>query len=99
MMQIMQGDAYDVAITLKDEDNHPITDSDVDEVEVTLGNLEKSAIYSEGEWVISLSQEETFALEGIEGLQVRCLFRSGDVAGAKVGKVYILNSASKEVLR
>lgn len=98
MMQMMQGDAYDLAITLKDENNYPITDADADEVEVTLGNIEKSAVYSEGEWVISLSQEETFALNGIAGLQVRCLFHGGDVAGANVGKVYILTSVSKEVL-
>lgn len=98
MMQMMQGDAYDFAITLKNENNNPITDSDADEVEITLGGIEKSAVYSEGEWVISLSQKETFALNGIAGLQVRCLFHGGDVAGAKIGKVYILRSDSQEVL-
>lgn len=103
MMTIMQGDAYDVTLTLTDDNDDRITDADVLDVEITLGGLSKTyssgdVIYSSGEWAMSLTQDETFAMSKVLPLEARVKFNSGDVVGAKVGNVYVLPSKSKEVL-
>ena len=63
-MQIMQGDAYYIAITLTDDDDEPITDGTV---YITLGTLVKEVTYSAEEeaWLFPLSQEESFALDSL----------------------------------
>lgn len=104
MMQMMRGDAYEIALTLKDEQNHAITDEDVAEVEISLGDLTKTftsgaVIYDDGKWLFPVSQGETLsAVAAINTLQVRVKYALGDVVGAKVGKVYVIPSASNEVL-
>lgn len=104
MMQMMRGDSYEIAITLKDEQNHPITDADVAEVEIALGDLIKTyssgaVIYNDGKWLFPVTQGETLsAVAAINTLQVRVKYALGDVVGAKVGKVYVIPSASNEVL-
>lgn len=102
-MQIMQGDAYEVAITLKDDNDTTITSADVADVEITLGNLSKTytdgAIsYDDGEWLFPLSQDESFALNAISRLQVRVKNNSGEVIGANVGIVFVKPSQSAKVL-
>lgn len=104
MMQMMRGDAYEIAITLKDEQNHAITDEDVAEVEIALGDLIKTyssgeVVYDDGKWLFPVTQGETLsAVAAISTLQVRVKYLLGDVVGAKVGNVYLTPSASNEVL-
>lgn len=104
MMQMMRGDSYEIAITLKDEQNHAITDEDVAEVEISLGDLTKTftsgaVIYDDGKWLFPITQGETLsAVAAINTLQVRVKYLLGDVVGATVGNVYVLPSSSNEVL-
>lgn len=104
MMQIMRGDQYEIALTLTDEQNHAITDEDVAEVEIALGDLVKTyssgaVIYAEGKWLFPISQGETLStVAAVNTLQVRVKYLLGDVVGAKVGKVYVTPSSSNEVL-
>ena len=105
-MNIMQGDEYDVNITLKDADGEPITEVGVTDVEIGIGSLTKT--YSDGEvsydsenkqWVFRLSQTETSGLKnGVLSFQVRVKFGGGDVVGAKLPSVGVSPSTSKEVL-
>lgn len=96
-MKIMQGDSYNIAITLTDDDGEEITSAD--EVSVTLGKLTKTVTYSEGDaaWLFPLSQDETFALDFLCGMEVRV--KTGtNVVGASLGNVYVIPSTSTEVL-
>ena len=102
-MTIKQGDAYDIAIMLENEDGTAITPENVSVVEIALGSLIKSfpegdVTFSEGAFLFPLSQEETFPMRGTKRLEVRVKFLSGDVAGAKLGSIAIDSSISREVL-
>lgn len=103
MMNIMKGDAYEIAITLKDEDENAITPADVLDVEITLGKLSKRLTedevhYDDGKWIFPMTQEETFALSPVAGLQARVKFLTGDVVGGRIGNIYVRPSNSAEVL-
>lgn len=96
MMQIMQGDAYYIAITLTDDDDQPITDGTV---YITLGTLTKEVTYSAEEeaWLFPLSQEESFALDSLCGLEAR-LVNGATAVGAVIGNVYVIPTENKEVV-
>ena len=95
-MKIMQGDAYYIAVTLTDDDDEPITDGNV---YVTLGTLIKKVTYSEEEeaWLFPLSQEESFALDFLCGLEAR-LVNGATAVGAVIGNVYVISTENKEVV-
>ena len=103
-MQMMRGDAYEIALTLTDEESQAITDADVTDVEIVLGGIRKTyangdVTFSDGKWIFPISQEETLnGLPSVSGLQVRVKYTLGDVVGATVGNVYVLPSSSNEVL-
>lgn len=94
-MKIMQGDAYYIAITLTDDDDEPITDGTV---YVTLGSLTKEVTYGAEEeaWLFPLTQEESFALDFLCGLEAR-LVNGATAVGAVIGNVYVIQSENKEV--
>lgn len=104
MMEMMRGDAYEIALALTDEEGNPITTEEVAEVEISLGDVTKTytsgdVVYDDGKWLFPLTQDETlFTLAPVSGLQVRVKYLLGDVVGAKVGNVYIISSNSEEVL-
>ena len=101
-MNIRQGDAYDIEITLKDDAGQAITDAVVDTLEVTLGAITKTypgdVTYSEGVFTFPLTQTETHALTGILPFQARVKFLDGSVVGTSLGMAAISISASKAVL-
>ena len=102
MMQIMRGDAYNVALTLKYDDNTAITPADVSDVEIVLGNLVKryssgDIVYDDGEWLFPITQTDTFYdLPPVSALQVR-VKTGNDVVGVRVGTVFVL-PAKGEIL-
>ena len=104
MLQMMRGDSYEIAITLTDEENQPITPADVSEVEIALGDLKKTytsgdVTYNDGKWLFPVTQDETLStVAAVSTLQVRVKYLPGDVVGARVGNVYIVPSSSNEVL-
>ena len=103
MLSMMQGDAYDIHLTLIDEDNTPITDADVSKVNITFGGTTKSypdgaVTYDadEGEWLYPVTQAQTIGMPPIADLSVRVKFIGGDVEGANIGNVYVIPSEDKE---
>lgn len=102
MLSMMQGDAYDIRLTLvREDDDSPITDTDVAKVNITFGGTTKSfpngsVDYDNGEWIYPVTQGQTIGMANVSELSVRVKFNSGDVEGAIIGNVYIVPSADKE---
>ena len=101
---MMQGDSYGIPIELLYEDDSAITTEDVINVEVVIGTIIKTyasgeVLFTNGQWIVTLSQEETFKFPSTYvSAQVRLVFRDGSVKGASLGKVHVLESMSKVVL-
>lgn len=103
---MMQGDSYNLEIEILDADGVAVTDSEVLDVEITIGFLRKTyakheVTYSEalGKWLFPITQEESFKLPatGVKA-QVRVAWNTGGVEGVSLGCVHIDESTSKEVL-
>ena len=103
---MMQGDQYRLPIELKDADGTFVTQKEVKDLEVFVGNTRK--ILSKDEVVfeplenvfyVSLSQKETFMMRGDVSVQARILFLSGDVVGIDLGKINFAEATSKVVLK
>lgn len=101
MLSMMQGDAYDIHLTLVKDDDTAITDADVSKVNITFGGTTKSypdgaVSYDDGEWLYPVTQAQTIGMAEVAELSVRVKYNTGDVEGAKIGNVYIIPSADKE---
>lgn len=103
---MMQGDQYRLPIELKDADGTFVTEEEVKDMEVFVGNFRK--MLSKGEVVfeslenifyVYLSQKETFMMRGDVSVQARVLFLSGDVVGIDLGKINFAEATSKVVLK
>ena len=101
MLSMMQGDAYDIRLTLVRDDDTPIVDTDVAKVNITFGGTTKSypdgaVTYDDGEWLYPVTQAQTIGMPSVAELSVRVKFFGGDVEGAKIGNVFIVSSEDKE---
>lgn len=103
---MMQGDSYNLEVDIVDSDGVAVTDSDVSDVEITIGFLRKTFANGEvsyskdiGRWLFPITQEESFSLptNGVKG-QVRVAWKNGGVEGVSLGCVHVHESISKEVL-
>lgn len=102
---MMQGDAYGLAIEIKNAADAVVTTEDIADVEIVIGQLRKTykeggISFENGMWIFPLTQEETFKLPStmrVKG-QVRVMFKNGFVEGASLGNVCVYESISKEVL-
>lgn len=104
--QMMQGDQYRIPIAVKNEDGTFLTQQEVEDVEVTVGQIRKRLSRGEIEFdqaesvfYVYVAQKETFSMRGNTPVQVRILFPGGDVVGVRLGKINFAQSASKAVLR
>lgn len=102
-MEIRQGDAYTLAVTLTDENGTPLTDEDVSVVEISIGGLTKSTktagvTYLDGTFQMPIYQTDSHNMSGILPTQVRVLFPTGEVASATLGFMHVTASVSKSVL-
>lgn len=101
---MMQGDSYKLRVEILSPDNTVLTPDDLKDVEVTIGSLRKTysareVKYEDGEWLVPLTQEETFKLPAARvKAQVRVKWPDGNVEGASLGQVSNHESLSKEVL-
>ena len=102
---MMQGDQYKIPIELKNDDGSTVTQKDLKNLEVFVGNVRK--LLSRGEiefeeinglFYVFVSQKETFRLRGDVKVQARLLLLSGDVVGVNLGTVNFEESTSKVVL-
>lgn len=102
-MNIMQGDAYAIPVSITTADNTAINDIMVDSLEIVIGHLRKTypedITYSDEQWMFPISQEESLRLINMpQPVQVRVKFNTGEVIGVNAGTIPITVSHSKEVL-
>lgn len=101
---MMQGDSYSLAIEVTRANGNLVTDADVTNIEITIGNLRKTiedgVVYDSGSgaWKFHLSQEESFQMPRRVKGQVRLLWTNGEVEGVSLGDISIEESISREVL-
>ena len=101
---MMQGDAYLLGIQILNNAGMPVTPADVIDVEITIGHMKKRysealLSYSDGLWLLPLSQSETFGyLPAAPRAQVRVKWANGVVEGKPLYGVRIDESISREVL-
>lgn len=101
---MMQGNACYLGISILNSAGTAVEPVDVQDVEITIGNLKKTYLreelsYSGGLWLFPLSQGETFAQRpGNIRAQVRVAWANGVVEGCVLPGVYLDESISKEVL-
>lgn len=101
---MMQGDSYGLKIEILNADGVAVTPDDISDVEITVGFIRKTytnveIFYSDGSWVIPLTQEETFTLPATRvKAQVRVMWKDGLVEGASLGEIRVHESISKVVL-
>lgn len=100
----MTGDAYVLPIIISLESG-VATDYDLSDVEVTIGSIRKTLSDGEitfdsdtNEFLVPLSQEETFKLRGKRDVDVRVKLLTGEVIGVKAGEVEHIESQSKQVI-
>lgn len=102
--RIMQGDAYDLGIEIRDEDRNVVTPDDIADVEIVIGYLTRT--YAKGElkfgedvWLFPLTQEESFKLMASRPkAQIRVKWKTGEVDGVKLDLGSVDESYSREVL-
>ena len=100
----MQGDAYNLGISILNNAGNPVTPDDIRDIEITIGNLRKTYLnaqitFYEGMWMFPLSQSESFKFTpGPVKAQVRVAWKNGVVEGKPLYGVRMDESLSKEVL-
>ena len=106
VIEIMQGDEYDVDLGVKCLDGEQLSGDDVSKLEVCIGEL--SYIYpasmryddETGRFVLHLTQEDTFSMiPGTYTMQMRIKSLQKDVIGKwDLRQVRIIKSRSKVIL-
>ena len=103
---MMQGDCYGIPVELKQADGTVVLDTDVLDVEITIGHLSKTfakkqVVYDTNnqKWVFPITQDESFKFPAstVKG-QVRVVWPGGIVEGHPLGYIDVEESQSKEVL-
>ena len=101
---MMQGNACYLGISILNSAGVTVEPVDVQDVEITIGNLKKTFLreeltYSGGLWLFPMSQGETFAQRpGPVRAQGRVAWANGVVEGCVLPGVWMDESISKEVL-
>lgn len=101
-MILKQGDTYSLPIKVK-LNNEILSDVNVEKVEFCFDNIitktyPDNVSFDTDHFVLRLSQEETFSLQGSIRYQVRVMFADGSVKSSPIRYGYIIDSLSKEVL-
>lgn len=102
---MMTGDAYTLPIKITLE-NGIASASDFKDVEVVIGNAIRKTLKEGGvrfdetskEFLVDLTQAETFKLRGKRDVDLRLLFANGEVFGVKAGTLEHEESQSRTVL-
>ena len=101
-MDMRQGDAYTLAVTLTDENGTALAPEDVSKVEISIGNITKQypdeVTYDDGAFLMPITETDSHSMRGILPSQVRVLFPSGEVSSAALGFMYVAASVSKSIL-
>lgn len=101
---MLQGDTYDLGIRILNNAGNPVTEQEIEDVEITVGSVRKTYRNAQlrchdGVWRFPLSQRETFGLlPASPRAQVRVKWKNGVVEGKPLYGVKIGESISREVL-
>ena len=100
-MDLIQGSTYILDLDLT-ENGQPLNIDEIEKVQVILGTIEKSypenITYEGNKFIISLSQEDTFALQGTIKQQVRVKYKDGQVKSTLPTSAYVYDSITEKVL-
>lgn len=103
MSAIMQGDAYGIAVKLKDKEGAVLTDTSVSSVVVVFGGVTKvypgEVVWNADEqaFIYPMEQEETLEYVGPQRLEIRAKFADGNVVGRHIETVDTDYSSDREV--
>lgn len=68
-MEIRQGDAFTLAVTLTDETGTALTPDDVSKVEISIGNVTKQypdeVTYDDGAFLMPITETDSHSMRGI----------------------------------
>ena len=101
---MMQGDGCYLAFSVRNNAQNPVTPADIQDMEITLGQLRKTLssgalTYQDNLWLFPLSQRESFSCwPASMRCQIRILWNNGVVEGREIPGVRVTESISKEVL-
>lgn len=104
---IIQGTSYELPIMISGHDGKCLNVKDVAQIQFIFGKLEKYytsdglgevKIGDKGEFLIPLTQEETFCFTDIIKMQVRVLYVNGDVDSSIPQNIMVYESITKKVL-
>lgn len=101
---MMQGDACRLGISILNNAGNPVTPDDVNDIEITIGQLRKTysnneLLYQSGLWMFPLSQADTFGFRHPKvDAQVRVAWKNGVIEGKPLYGIRIDESISREVL-
>ena len=105
MASVMQGDAYNIPVTIKSGNGTLITPEIAACVEITVGQFTKrwpgQVTFDEktGEWQFPVTQKQTFRfLPGTAMVQARVVFQDGSIMGGSGAPVRVEQSASRGTL-
>lgn len=99
---MMQGDQYNIGVSLLNNAGQPITPTDVEDVEITIGWNSKryrngQLLFSDGLWLYPINQKESFEQwPGKAEAQARIKWKNGFVEGQPIQGARFLESRSKE---
>lgn len=99
-MAILQGSSYRLPIRITDSEGRVVSASMVEDASFVFGELRKGLedVSFDGEnWIVPLTQEETFALADVVEWQARFRLVGGEVVGTVPKGEYIYNSIDKVV--
>lgn len=105
MASVMQGDAYNIPVTIKSGNGTLITPEIAACVEITVGQFTKrwpgQVTFDEktGEWKFPVTQKQTFRFApGAAVVQARVVFQDGSIMGGSGAPVRVEQSASRGTL-
>lgn len=105
MASVMQGDAYNIPVTIKSGNGTLITPEIAACVEITVGQFTKrwpgQVTFDEktGEWQFPVTQKQTFRFApGAAVVQARAVFQDGSIMGGSGAPVRVEQSASRGTL-
>lgn len=105
MASVMQGDAYNIPVTIKSGNGTLITPEIAVCVEITVGQFTKrwpgQVTFDEktGEWQFPVTQKQTFRfVPGAAVVQARVVFQDGSIMGGSGAPVRVEQSASRGTL-
>lgn len=102
-MAILQGSGYELPIKITSANGEIVSDADVIEGSFTFGSLTKEygnggEVYfdsSRESWILPLSEEETFSMQGVVEWQARFLFVDGKPDGTLPKRESVYSSINK----